>query len=423
MIETAVGFLRRHSQTNWALADQAMVSGANFLTGILLARGLGIAGFGRFSLAWLAVGLVQSIQENAITAPMMSIGPKQDERQRPIYFGGVFLQQAILALVSMVLTWACFRFAGGIIGTSDPAPLAASVAAAVLLCQMQDFLRRYFFTRDNPVASFATDAVRYTSQLVILFWVFVVSKTANDASTALWIIAASSGAGALLVLILVDKLEWTTAGLRYTTLRNWRFSRWLVGSAIVQWTSSNVFIVAAAALLGVTAVGALKAAQSLIGVTHIFFQGLENIAPIRASQRFHAGGATSLVQYIARVTRLGLAATLIIGLFFAIRPAFWFALLFGEDFTQYSYLVRWYAGLYAVMFLALPVRFGLRALERTVPIFIAYAAAAAFSLAAAYPLVRAFGVTGVLVGFFATQVLMLVIMATALRLALRMHSA
>ena len=31
---------------NWALADQAMLSGINFLTGILLARYLGITEFG-----------------------------------------------------------------------------------------------------------------------------------------------------------------------------------------------------------------------------------------------------------------------------------------------------------------------------------------------------------------------------------------
>jgi len=37
-----------YSHVNWALADQAMVSGSNFITGILLARTLGIAEFGRF---------------------------------------------------------------------------------------------------------------------------------------------------------------------------------------------------------------------------------------------------------------------------------------------------------------------------------------------------------------------------------------
>lgn len=43
-----------------------MVSAVNFLTGIILARGLSPAEFGRFSLVWLAVFLAQRIQLAAI---------------------------------------------------------------------------------------------------------------------------------------------------------------------------------------------------------------------------------------------------------------------------------------------------------------------------------------------------------------------
>ena len=39
---------------NWAFADQVVVSGANFITGLILARGLGLEGFGVFTLAWTA---------------------------------------------------------------------------------------------------------------------------------------------------------------------------------------------------------------------------------------------------------------------------------------------------------------------------------------------------------------------------------
>ena len=44
LIQTAARFLSRYSHINWALADQTMVSGINFLTGILLARFLGNRG-------------------------------------------------------------------------------------------------------------------------------------------------------------------------------------------------------------------------------------------------------------------------------------------------------------------------------------------------------------------------------------------
>src|SRR3989339_1774999 len=72
-----IAFISRYRHMNWALADQAMVSGVNFLTGILLARYLGLEEYGRFTLAWMAVLLCNSFQQAGIIAPMMSIGPKQ----------------------------------------------------------------------------------------------------------------------------------------------------------------------------------------------------------------------------------------------------------------------------------------------------------------------------------------------------------
>ena len=418
MIKTAAGFLRRHSHTNWALADQAMVSGVTFLTGILLARGLGIAEFGRFSLAWLVVLFVQSIQENAIIAPLMIIGPKQEVQQRPAYYGGVFLQQLVLALVSAMLTWACLGFAGAVFGKGAIASLAVPVAAAVLLCQTQEFLRRYFFTGQRPAISFLSDAIRYLGQLTLFFWIFILSKTGIDTNQVLWITAGASAVSALVAFIFVGRLQWARSSLWQTAVMNWRFSRWLVGSAIVQWLGGNLFTVAAGALLGVTAVGALKAAQSLIGVLNILFQGLENVVPVRAAQRYHTGGAADLFRYLAVVTRVGLAATAAVGLIFAVDPTFWLRLIFGQQFVEYGYLLRWFAALYCLTFLAVSVRFALRAMERTMPIFAAYTVGTLFSLAAAYPLVTALGLTGVLVGLFSIQLLMLAVMLVSLRQAL-----
>ena len=53
MIARATRQLGRYRHINWALADQGVVSGINFLTGIMLARFLGLEEFGRFTLAWM----------------------------------------------------------------------------------------------------------------------------------------------------------------------------------------------------------------------------------------------------------------------------------------------------------------------------------------------------------------------------------
>jgi hypothetical protein len=44
-----------------ALGDQALVSGANFATNVILARELGMRDFGVFSLTWMAVLFAASL--------------------------------------------------------------------------------------------------------------------------------------------------------------------------------------------------------------------------------------------------------------------------------------------------------------------------------------------------------------------------
>src|SRR3546814_9068091 len=54
--------LNRHRNANWVLADQSVVSGTNFITGVLLARFLGPEIFGLFVLLQAVILYVNSFQ-------------------------------------------------------------------------------------------------------------------------------------------------------------------------------------------------------------------------------------------------------------------------------------------------------------------------------------------------------------------------
>ncbi|MFD9717056.1 hypothetical protein [Streptomyces sp. NPDC059076] len=56
---------------SWGLADQAVCSLTNFAVGIYVARSLGLAAFGVFSLAWLTYGVVLSVSRGLATDPLM----------------------------------------------------------------------------------------------------------------------------------------------------------------------------------------------------------------------------------------------------------------------------------------------------------------------------------------------------------------
>ena len=69
--------LKAYSSTILALTDQAVVSGSNFLIGIVLARVLGIDDYGLFVLLWMMVLFGKSINQAFVTRPMMTLAPKK----------------------------------------------------------------------------------------------------------------------------------------------------------------------------------------------------------------------------------------------------------------------------------------------------------------------------------------------------------
>lgn len=413
MLDRIIGSVKRHRHTNWALMDQGMVSGANFLTTILIARHLGIEEFGRFTLAWLVVLFTTSLQMAIIVSPMMSIGPKQDSEHAPAYFGALFLQLLIFVGLTFLLVLLGVYTVAEFRPEWDLRALAIPLAATAVLFQLRDFLRRYFFTRHKPVMAFTSDAVGYLGLLLMLFLLFPFFTF--DGAAVLWLIGAASAAAVLIGTPFLGELAWRVSTFFTVSRRHWHFAKWMGASALLQWASTNLFLIVSGGLLGAAAVGALRAAETLIGINRIFFQGLENVVPPRAAEHLTGKGRPALGAYLRRVALAGGLATALVGVVAALAPSFWLELFFGETYAGYGELLYWYAIIYLVLFMGLPLRAGLRALEQTRPIFWATAVSAVFSAAVAIPLVEALGITGAVGGLLVTNLLLIGVLAGHLR--------
>ena len=73
------------NQTLLVYGDQAIVSGFSFLSGVVLARYLGVNGFGIYSIAWLGVLIASSINQPLIIAPMQTLSGKKSIEEQEIY--------------------------------------------------------------------------------------------------------------------------------------------------------------------------------------------------------------------------------------------------------------------------------------------------------------------------------------------------
>jgi O-antigen/teichoic acid export membrane protein len=395
--------LRLLGRESWALTDQAVVSATNFLTNIMLARFMGLREFGVFALAWMSVLFANSIQNALIVAPMMSIGPKQEELERPRYFGAIFFHEFILALLCFVLVFIGLLCSSRFFSHVNLHHLALPLAVSALAYQGQDFIRRYFFSIRRNRCALLDDLISYLPQLPIIFLLHRWGRLTS--ATALWAMAATSLVGLAAGWLWIEPLQFRWQAIESVWLRHWKISRWLTGSAALVWTSSNFFIVAAPIYYGAAAAGVLKAAQNIMGVTHVWFQGLDNIVPAETARRLHKCGAQAMLAYTKSViTRWG-GLTLLFAAVLSIAPGFWLSLLYGPQMLHYGYVLRQYGLLYVIVFVGGPLRAGLQALEFTVPIFWSYLVMTGCAFLFAVPLAKSLGISGTLIGMIGSQIL------------------
>lgn len=402
MLRKVLDWLRQHSHINWALADQVMVSGVNFLTGLLFARYLGIEEYGRFTLTWMAVLFCNGLQQAGIIAPMMSLGPKQEAAREPAYYAAILVQQVIFSVACFFLLGLGVWLSGFVKPEWRIQNLALPLASVLLAWQSQDFLRRYFFVRGWGRLAFLNDAMSYLGQILLLVLLFRL--TTLDTALVLWLIAGTSALAVVGGCCSLGGLSSPLGVLAEITWKHWRFSRWMLASAMMQWASGNFYFVAAGSILGPVAVGGINAAQNIMGVTHILFQAMENFAPSGASRALASGGASGLSSYLRKLTLLGTAATGCIALIAWCYPVYWLTMLYGPDFARYGVVLRWFCIVYLFIFLSMPLGTGLRAIERTRPLFSSNLYVWLFNIVSAYPLVIWLGLHGPMVGLLLTKV-------------------
>jgi O-antigen/teichoic acid export membrane protein len=395
--------LVRHSDLNWALLDQSTASGVNFLTTVILARQLGLEGFGVFMLAWMVLLFFKGLQGGLILSPLMSIGPKQELARRDCYDGAVLVQQIAFALCGAGL----ILIGGKVVDLARPdwavSVLVLPLAFAMIGDQLQEYWRRYFFTRSRAALAFAIDAATYGSRTVLLL-VFLDGGSASEVE-ALWFIFASSLCGLLVAVPGLRGLSFDRTILRETVRRHWTYARWTAASALLEWGSGYLIVIVAGGVIGPAAVGAVRATTNVFAPIQVMTQALANAVPVRAARLFAEDGEASLLAYLSRVMLGGLLVCSVIialGSSFPEKILLW---LYGAEYAQNAFLVHWWGVIYLFTFLQFPLSAGLTAVEYTRPFFISIIGEAAFGMLAAYALPIWFGIDGVMFGILVTRAL------------------
>jgi O-antigen/teichoic acid export membrane protein len=365
----------------------------------------------------MSVLFVNSLQTALIVAPMMSIGPKQEEKDRPSYFGAVVAQELALVSCCFILVLVGLKTFSGFFHHANLQNLALPLAVAAFAYQMQDFVRRYFFATRQSRFALADDALSYLTQLPILFLLHLYGHL--NSATALWAMSGTSIVGLVVGWFWVERIEFHWSWIKAISIRHWRVSRWIAGSTVLTWTSSNLFLLSAPMYYGAAAAGVLKASQNIMGPANIWFLGLENVVPAETARRLHSGGIHSMLAYTRSILVKWGGLTILFAASMSLVPGFWLKLTYGPEMAQYGYVLRLYALVYVISFVGGPLRAGLQALEFTVPIFWSYLVMTALAFTFAVPMAKWLGLSGSLVGLIGAQVLFQSIVGISLLLRSR----
>lgn len=394
-------------------ADQLIVSGCSFASGVVMARLLGVQGFGIYSIAWLGVMIASSINQPLIIAPMLTLSAKKNEEEKNRYLQALIFKQLFVAAFLSFLAFTSVLVMSVILHEWKVNSIIIAFPLAVFTYLLQDFFRRYFFVINKPHKAILIDIIAYGGVLLSALLINLIRNI--DAQFILLLTALFFLYASLAALLSLKELRFKLNEIKAVIVQHWDYSKWLTATAMLQWFSGNLFIIAAGAILGPKAVGATRMAQNVVGITHVLFLAMENIIPSRAASAQRSGGNHLLFRYLMKFTiQMGAITFTLLGLI-AIFSHQIINGFYGVKYLEYQNILIGFCLLYVVVFLGYPFRYAIRTMENTRLIFISFIISSVFSIAVAYPVIKTFGLYGVVGGLMATQFITLFIYMWSLR--------
>ncbi len=282
-------------KNGFALADQVLISGTNFVTGVLTARALDQGEFGAFSVIYAGLLFANIIQSTLVTQAHNVLGATRGGDDYRRYTSSTAAQQlglaALLALLVLPLTIVAFARGWA------SAPMLLAIIPAIAFWQLQEFVRRVLYTEQRYARAFANDLVAYGGQGILLVALFASHKlyaTPFTGAMAFYAMAVAcaiaSVIGAVQLRHDLDRhVDWTHIK------ENWHFGKWLVGGELMGWCSSlHMQVWWAALLLGTAASADLRAAMILFGPARVISFFLSTVLPTKFAKALDAGGAEAL---------------------------------------------------------------------------------------------------------------------------------
>ncbi len=202
----------------WAITDQAVASAGNFVTLLLLARGLAPTEFGTFALINSICVVVFGFHANLVVSPLVVLAaPASGAKSR------TYTTAALLVTFALLPASVLAVFLSSVPLHREETGLLA--AGYVLCWQLQETARRALTSKLRYRDAIWGDAISYLGQALLIFLLIMRSRLALNEAFAL--MAATSLAAAALQCCQAGLARASWDQLHPIGIAIWNLGRWL----------------------------------------------------------------------------------------------------------------------------------------------------------------------------------------------------
>lgn len=384
-----------------------MLSGANFFFNVLLVRWLIPDEYGVFAIAFSIFLFLSGFQNALILQPASVVGVAYYQSNLPTYFGIATLINAVLTcsfavlllLVALIMAFFHYYLALSFLGLAIATPFILFFWLFRQIC--------YIKTRPDLAwrASFLY-AVFLTASIFMLKNYGVIS-----AFSAFMVMGFSSVLSTLFFwrYLGVNKVRYfgeSTVLIKDILIEHWRYGRWVVGSAFVNWLSTLSYLPLVGFLAGVQQAGAFRAIQNLLLPLErllsvfalLFIPWISRNRPLRGKKYVKKR------LFVLMIINFLLAG--IYGLFLILYGDWLAKALYGSGYAaSFTWLIPYFVIIAVVGALVQVLGIGLKTLERPDAIFWAETISTALTLTVGLYCVAVFKIRGAALGLLISTVI------------------
>lgn len=386
----------------WALADQVMFAGANFLVQLGLARQwLSEHDFGIFAVAYVSFLVLGVFQTALLTEPIALYGAKRYRDNLPDYLSKTVGIHLVISLVGGLLLAAVgvsqLLFGEHTLG------IALCVLSVAQVFQLLPWtLRVACYINSDPMHAGLSGVLYLVLVIGLLFGFDVMGWMSIPTAIAAMAISSLAVCVYLMFFLGVSaRAVFERAGYREVLRDHWRYGKWAMPTGVMRWVPEHMPVLAAPLVIGWVAGtgpdfesgGALKAMLHLSVPFVLFTWALSTLLVPMLVRRRGTPAFGKLTWQVLSVTLLiALVAWPIVGF----NHERVIRLIYGGGFVEHSSLL-WLVGLIPVIVaIDCVLHAQLRAAERPDRLFYGSAASSVVLIILGLPMLAIWSLPGIL---------------------------